>query len=89
MQVYDSSGAVVARGEIDDPLGFYQVAPALPNGSYRVGFVPPEGSVYANSFYRGKRTLASADVITVTAPTPRGGIDDILLRGLYLPLVRR
>jgi hypothetical protein len=71
------------------------VTPALPSGSYQVGFVPGAGSGFVASFYHGKPTLAGADVITVTAPTPRGGIDDILLRAaslprtVYLPLIRR
>jgi hypothetical protein len=94
VQVYDSSGAVVATGQTN-ALGFYQVAPALHSGSYRIGFVPLKGSGYIASFYHSKPTLASADVITVTAPNPRGGIDDTLARlanpppAVYLPLIRR
>jgi hypothetical protein len=85
---------VVARGETN-ALGFYKVAPALRSGNYRLGVEPRAGSGYAASFYRGKLTLASADVISVTAPTARIGIDDTLLgggslpRSVYLPLIRQ
>ena len=53
-----------------------------------------EGRDRVVSLYRGKRTLASADPINVTAPTLHGGIDDTLLRVskpgvVYLPLIRQ
>jgi hypothetical protein len=47
------------------------------------------GGPYSAAYYNDKPTLASADVLTVTAPTPRSDINDTLSRGLYLPLVQR
>jgi hypothetical protein len=86
--VFDSSGETVAVGQTD-ASGAYATSPALPSGSYRIVFQPPAGSGYAASFYSRKPTFASADPIVVTAPSPRGGIDEALLRGIYLPEVRR
>jgi hypothetical protein len=92
--VYDSQDDVITTGTTTAD-STYTTTGGLPSGSYRLGFKPQVGSGYGASFYRGKLTLASADVITVTAPTPRSGIDTTLLRvvsvqrAVYLPIILR
>lgn len=49
----------------------------------------PANSGYLTMFYRDKLTLADADPVRVTAPNETTGIDMVLRRGVYLPLIRR
>ena len=82
VQVYDSTGERVADGRTNT-AGVYSTAPALPSGSYRVGFFLRSDDVgrYLDEFYDDKTALALSKPITLTAPDPVTGIDAVLAQG--------
>ena len=65
--------------------------PALPAGSYRVGFDGPIDAGFVPTYYHDKPTLALAELVGVTVPNTTPNIDARLtrLRSLYLALLRR
>ena len=82
VQVYDSTGERVADGRTN-AAGVYNTAPALPSGSYRIGFFPrsDDAGRYLDQFYNDKTTLALSDPITLAAPTPAIDINAVLAQG--------
>lgn len=60
----------------------------LQTGSYRLYAAPdpdsPATSDYIGAYYASAPTLASADRVSVTAPTPTSGIDFALIRGAQI-----
>jgi 5-hydroxyisourate hydrolase-like protein (transthyretin family) len=73
VDAYDSSGAVAASAQTSTS-GDYTLS-ALGTGSYRVGFVDCNASVYVTQYYNVKTSLASADPVAVTAGATRSGIN--------------
>lgn len=82
VQVYDSTGERVADGRTN-AAGVYIIAPALPSGSYRVGFFPrsDDAGRYLDEFYDDKTVLALSVPITLAAPASATGIDAVLAQG--------
>lgn len=87
--IYDSSGQPVAT-VVPNAVGDY-TTPALPTGSYRVGFDGPIDAGFAPVYYHDKPTLALAGLVAVTVPNTTPNIDARLTRAtsLYLALIRR
>lgn len=81
IQVYDSEDSYVTSASTN-ASGVYTTTP-LPTGSYRVQFQPrsSQQATYTWQYYNGKSTLAAADVLAVTAPTPVSNIDAALAQG--------
>ena len=71
--VLDSSGNYV-NGTRTDAGGRYAVG-GLGSESYRVQFTPRSDSPYAQQFYSGKASQASADAVSVTGGQTTGGIN--------------
>ncbi|HMQ29603.1 MAG TPA: carboxypeptidase regulatory-like domain-containing protein [Chloroflexaceae bacterium] len=101
--VYSLAGEEVGYGDIAED-GSYQVRTGLPSGSYYVAAVPygAEGglaaapaqggegrSAYAISFFGGSVTRAAAERVAVSAPQLRGGVNIVMLRASWLPMLRR
>jgi hypothetical protein len=87
--VYDSGGQPVATTE-PDATGNY-TTPALPAGSYRVGFDGPIDTCFDPFYYKGQPNLTTAALVSVTAPNTTPNIDAQLTCGgkLYLPYMSR
>lgn len=60
-----------------DASGAYQI-PQVPSGSYKISF---HSNGYIDQWYSAKAGSASADVITVSAPTATSGIDAAMVVG--------
>ncbi|MBI1801072.1 MAG: carboxypeptidase regulatory-like domain-containing protein [Chloroflexi bacterium] len=75
--VYDCNGNVAA-GAAADISGFYTTTPGLASGSYRLQFAPFSIDPHLPAYYNNQPTLATADVLTVTAPYSRTGINAAL-----------
>jgi len=82
VQVYDSAGERVAYGRTN-LAGSYVTSPALPTGTYRIGFFPRSDNPgrYLDEYYNDKTALALSDPINVTAPDGITGIDAVLAQG--------
>ncbi|MBC8160311.1 MAG: carboxypeptidase regulatory-like domain-containing protein [Roseiflexaceae bacterium] len=82
VRVYDSAGKAVAEGRTNT-AGSYITTPALPSGTYRVGFSPRSDNPqrYLGEFYSDKATLALSDPIVITAPTAVTNTDAVLAQG--------
>ncbi|MFV9507442.1 MAG: MSCRAMM family protein [Oscillochloridaceae bacterium umkhey_bin13] len=78
VQVYNAANQLVRTASVGAD-GRY-ITPALPSGTYRVCFRPQLGRLLAVC-YNNKPDLASADPITVTAPTPVENINASLVAG--------
>jgi hypothetical protein len=87
--VYDSSGQPVATTQ-PDAAGDY-ITPALPTGSYHVGFDGPVDAGFVPAYYHDKPTLALADLVSVTVPNTTPNINATLIRSrsVYLAMIRR
>jgi 5-hydroxyisourate hydrolase-like protein (transthyretin family) len=68
-----SESDYVASGRAD-ASGVYTVT-TLPAGSYYLKFSTPYNSGYVDEYYNNKRTLATADAVTVELAETVGGID--------------
>lgn len=89
--VYDGAGAVVGNASINAD-GSYEVRTGLPSGSYRVAVSPfeaPDAAGYSDSFHGRSAARSGAVAIDVTAPATRNNIDIVMLRGVWLPMLRR
>ncbi len=100
--VYNSAGEEVGYGSIAAD-GRYEVLTGLPSGSYYVAVVPygAAGALaaapaqggqrpgYAVSFYGRSVTRGAADQVTVSAPDRRTGVDIVMLRASWMPMLRR
>jgi len=61
-----------------DEEGNYLIA-GIPNGSYKLRFLPSTESVYAPQYYDGKSTFAAADAVALAAGAKTTGIDATLI----------
>lgn len=77
VQVYDSSGQIVARASTD-AAGNYTTTPGVPSGSYRIFFDSPIGKAYLAEYYNDTASLDEATALNVTAPDPQPGVDAVL-----------
>jgi 5-hydroxyisourate hydrolase-like protein (transthyretin family) len=79
VQVYAADGSIVMSGRLTF-LGGYHTESGLPSGSYRVKFTDYDGG-YVDEFYNDKSSLATANPVTLTAPSDLLGIDAALSKG--------
>jgi hypothetical protein len=63
-----------------DAAGHYQLE-GLPTGAYKIRFETYEAPDYLNRYYHGKKTLAEAESVAVTAGTTTSGADEALVKG--------
>jgi 5-hydroxyisourate hydrolase-like protein (transthyretin family) len=80
IDIYDSTGRAVTY-TFTDATGAYSTI-GLPSGQYRLRFSPPGGSAaaacangYLSEYYNQQSSLATADVISIAAPTSVGQIN--------------
>jgi hypothetical protein len=76
VNIYDANGLYLYSASTDSN-GKYTLR-AVPTGSYKIGFAPPSGSTYVSEYYDNMPTLNTATLISVTAPTPKTGINAAL-----------
>ena len=88
VNVFNSSGKLVASATIVQPDGTYMTVPALPNGIYKVRFSLNRTTgcrplVYATQFYSGGISLNTATPVAVTVGNATEHIDARLTPGGY------
>lgn len=104
VKVFDADGRDVGYGSIEED-GSYVVRDGLPSGSYLVAAFPygsggalaaalaqggaPSAAGYSPSYYGRAVTPSEATPVELSAPALTSGIDIVMLRGLWLPQLRR
>jgi len=77
--IYNADGAIAMFGRLGF-LGGYHTETGLPSGTYRVKFSDYDGG-YIDEFYDNKLSLATANTVTLSAPSDLTGIDFALAKG--------
>jgi 5-hydroxyisourate hydrolase-like protein (transthyretin family) len=76
--IYDSATSALISTTSTDASGKY-TTPRVHSGSYKAGFFPNGVSAHAFwGYYNSQGTLSGATAFSVTAPTPRTGINAVL-----------